>query len=146
MINFKISEMTRLWFGFVISDDQGIPYHVGVCKMGSLFSLKGVTVDLPDQITLEIIAQDVQKRVAASQVLEWVHANGCQKEVLPDPAALMKSYVRAGTPVKCNETGEQFRTMTEAARRKGVSKATMSLHISGADGYEKVKGLTYARV
>lgn len=48
--------------------------------------------------------------------------------------------------VRCVDTGEIFRNAAEAARRIGVHTSTMSNHMTGRPGYEKVKGMTYERI
>lgn len=49
------------------------------------------------------------------------------------------------TVVTCNETGETFNSILEAARAKGLSQSQLNNHINNRVGHKTVKGLTFRR-
>jgi hypothetical protein len=49
-------------------------------------------------------------------------------------------------PIRCVETGAQYRNASEAAQANGIAPGNMSYHLSGKAGYKTVKGLTFVRV
>ena len=48
--------------------------------------------------------------------------------------------------VKCNETGDIYETLTEAAKTMGVGKSNLSKHLRRMPGHKSVGGHTYSFV
>lgn len=48
--------------------------------------------------------------------------------------------------VICNETGERWKTVKEAAKAHNLSESALSNHLNGKTGHKTVKGRTYRRV
>lgn len=46
----------------------------------------------------------------------------------------------------CNETQEEYKSLTEAAQKIGVPLSRLSKHLSGIDGYESIIGKTFKKV
>lgn len=62
------------------------------------------------------------------------------------PICNVKGYRTSGrTMVTCNETGETFDSILQAARAKGLSQSQLTNHINNRPGHKSVKGLTFRR-
>lgn len=62
------------------------------------------------------------------------------------PICNVKGYRTNGrTMITCNETGETFESIVQAARSKGLSQSQLTNHINNRPGYRAVKGLTFRR-
>lgn len=48
--------------------------------------------------------------------------------------------------VLCNETGERWKTLKEAAQAHNLAESALSNHLNGKPGHKTVKGRTYRRV
>jgi hypothetical protein len=49
-------------------------------------------------------------------------------------------------PIMCIETGKVFESLSQAAKELGLTASTISSHMTGREGYEKVKGYTFKKI
>lgn len=72
---------------------------------------------------------------------------GIQVELMREmPPYNKKGRVNFRTPIKCNETGEVFRTIKDAAFAHGCGQSNLSNHLNNRVGFRSVKGKTYHHI
>lgn len=49
-------------------------------------------------------------------------------------------------PMLCIETNKKFKSITDCSKEMKISKTSISNHLRGREGYEKVHGYTFAYI
>ena len=92
------------------------------------------------EITVKIQEQFYTKADCISWINNYLYVNrDAPRPIMMQYQATRQNKVR----VYCNETGEEFESLTECATKHGLSRSALSNHCNNVPGYNTVNGFTY---
>lgn len=130
---------------FLLLDSSGTPQYIGTSRYAGLLSAGGARANsffpkiFPEgsTITIHILFTSIEKYECQNYVHEWLSKN-------PRPFMMRKGVRLSRTKaVICNETGDVYESVSEAARAFKSSISAMSNHLYRRPGYLHVRGYTF---
>lgn len=134
----QITFNPKSWIAYRLTNDKGEHCGMGCCPIKQLMQLKGGT-NLEGELTLTVLKIHDEKLYALDACMGYAHNNGLQF----NPNNTVKPP--RNQALVCNETGETFDSMGEAARHFDASVSAISNHIANRPGFKTVKGRTFSR-
>ena len=143
----KTRDFSKLWCVYHHHDANDTLVYIGVCKLTELFSLpdarqnsewvKRFGDDEPVIIKLQMVCEDV------------VFCNNTRfrqvQELKPVCNMIGFSYGLQRVRIVCDQTGETFDSISEAARAHNLTQSALSNHVNRKRGHNSVKGRTYRK-
>lgn len=135
------------YVAYSLTDQNGLVFHIGVAPQSQLTSLSDVPgeIERPDiELYLSILDRDVDRVKLINRTLAWCHNNGHAHLT----ERLNKQYVswsrdKKARSVRCIDTGEEFKSATEAARQHNLTYGALLKHLAREKSYNSVKGKRY---
>jgi len=137
----------RLYCVYEHHDADDNLLYIGVCKLIEVFSfpdarqnsewIKRFPADSVVIIKITMTSPDIN-----------VCNNARHRQMLslrPICNVLGFSYVGMKLKIICNETGEEFESVSEAARAHNLTQSHLSNHLNQKAGHRSVKGRTYRK-
>jgi len=140
-------EYRNAWCVYMCSDANRIVQYIGVCQLRELLTLEDAYCNSkfadvfghPEApMTLECVFMTLIENEARNQQRRLVGEH--------KPFCNYHGYFQAlkNQFVKCNETGETFRNIRQAALAKGLDYGAIHRHLSGKPGHRQIKGFTFS--
>jgi hypothetical protein len=96
------------------------------------------------------LAQHLKRALGFASIKGMTFTRVAYLDEKRQPVRLMaeasKPPVKIGKAVRCNETGQPFKSQSQAADWLGINKAQLSQHLRGTPGYKTVKGMTFSHI
>lgn len=142
------SDIRQLYAIYTHSDANGVIQYVGVTPLSELFTLQDAQCNS--------VWHDVFSKPLTTLEMRVVALTPSEKEAyveqrrliaIHNPHCNRKGYwidpKRQG--VTCNETGETWETVKDAAAAHGLTYSALHAHLNRKPGHRTVKGRTYSR-
>ena len=114
--------------------------YVGMCKLTQIFAT-------PDARAVSGLDMDMDYMLEVTDMFsskaEAMHRRSQRYREFGPPVRGRTNT--SGVAIECVETGERFRTISEAATAHGVSASALSNHLRDKPGFVSVKGKRYRR-
>lgn len=147
IITNDINNIGKQWVVYYILDGATAKVEfIGVCLLSQLY---GIT----DAKSNPIFRQKFP--IGYPAILQVTQFFQTKKEALPVYYHAMRQYnlahivamgrMMGHAPVICNETGEEFNTIGEAATAHCIGAGNLSNHLNHKPGFRSIKGKTYSR-
>ena len=152
LINATVGDVTNAMCVYTHMDGRdGQVKYVGVCALTEVLTFADarcnskwpdifLAPNVPIIVTVESVHETEQEAIKARH--DYI-------STLPvKPICNVKGFWIAPhrQDVICNETGERWKTIKEAAQAHNLSESALSNHLNGKTGHKSVKGRTYRRV
>lgn len=131
---------------YELYDQQGTLQYIGHCKYTSLSAIPdaqknplfGDVFPVGSTITVKVVGYFQEKHDGRNYIWAQMKAN--------DMPFMMKygARIKREKGVICQETGQTYHTVTEAARDAGVTQGYMSKHLHRHPDATTVRGYTYS--
>lgn len=149
MINVNLiiqpKEINDKWVTYLLYDKNHKLQHIGISQLIKLFSLADAKRNpaffkyfpSDQELTLSVFELFNNRAEAIKAQSELI-----RKYNLPD---MMKQAGNKHLPIKCNETGEIFKSVQDVCFAHGVTASAVSQHLNNTPGFRTVKNRTYTR-
>lgn len=141
-------ELGKLWCVYHHHDADDKIAYIGVCKLIEVFSCPDARQNSEWIKRFGGGKEALIIKIALTSVDE-VQCNNARfrhvKELNPVCNMIGFSYFGAKVRIICNETGEEFESVSEAARVHNLTQSALSSHLNQKPGHRSVKGKTYRK-
>ncbi|RUW55586.1 hypothetical protein EOA32_00780 [Mesorhizobium sp. M1A.F.Ca.ET.072.01.1.1] len=143
----KTHELGKLWCLYHHHDATDQLAYIGVCKLLDLFQCPDARQN-SEWIRLFGANEGIIVKLQLTS-LDEVTVNNLRfrqvQELKPVCNMVGFSYAGAKMRIICNETGEEFESISHAARVHCLSQSALSNHLNQKPGHKSVKGKTYRK-
>lgn len=147
IVTTNLSKLSQEWAVYIIFDGITAKVeYVGMCLMSQLFSIPDAFANsafikmFPDGHPVILRVDDVFKIKAEAIKRQAILINDHQLYKIMALGRFGRS-----APIICNETGETFPTLADAARAHGIAAGNLSNHLNHKPGFRSLRNRTYSR-
>lgn len=144
----KTDEWNKKWCVYQLRDKNMKLHFIGISKLDKVFSFKearsvpAFNTIFPDDDFCILEIMDMAENITEAMNKRY---NRIQfNNGLPD--MMKEMYIPGLTMIRCNETGELFRTIDEVANAHDINRGSLSQHLRKVGYYKKIKNRTYERI
>lgn len=137
----------KLYAYYILSNESGSTIAVGIVPYAELTMLTGQTIP-PEGAFLTVIDTDEDRYKLANRAISDLPKRDAAKfqwVIRETVIGWQKGKRTDARPIKCNETGETFKSANAAATAHNVNYIQLLNHLNGKIGFKTVKGRTYSR-
>lgn len=141
MISFNSKNFFKQYVAFVITDAAGNECFFDIVPFCELTALKDFKGDYDKDYFLMIIDRDDDKYRLANR-----HLSSRQWRIVEIQTRFRHRDYNNGHQIMCNETGQIYNSIAEAARVISCGYAQLYNHVNEKPGFRTVKGKTFKKV